>query len=144
MTETRHWQKGSTPLALAEASGGGPKCATAQGRDILGSKSTHSALEEVLRMTPERGRPALDVEGRWVPAPWYVGVRIGEAGHPGPGGRGTAEWPYLIGALTMVITAECSGVMNALWSPALPGASTWVKRWAMAVVLNWVWGLGSE
>ena len=22
--------------------------------------------------------------GEWVPAPWYVGVRIGEAGHPGP------------------------------------------------------------
>ena len=22
--------------------------------------------------------------GNWVPAPWYVGVRIGEAGHPGP------------------------------------------------------------
>ena len=61
------------------------------------------------KITPEGGRAEVDVEGRWVPAPWYVGVRIGEAGHPGPGnGRGTEDWPYLMCAITLAIAAERS------------------------------------
>ena len=44
--------------------------------------------------------------------------------------RGTEDWPCLMCAITLAIAAGRSELMSALWSPALPGASLWVKRWA--------------